>query len=107
MWYLVLSHAAGQEEGRRARLDDHMTWLLDEHRAGRVLFSGPTSDKTTGIFIVLAGSREEAEEIASADPHHIFGDRKMEVVEWDAQRSMRLQGPTIAEIEAMARDAST
>jgi uncharacterized protein len=102
VWYLVLSRTTGSDEARKAHLQDHMDWLLAEHRAGRVLFSGPTPDKSYGIYVMVASSLDEAERIAAADPHHIHGERSMEVLEWDAQRAMRLEGPTIAEIEAMA-----
>jgi uncharacterized protein YciI len=102
MWYLVLSRANGSEEARKAHLREHMDWLLDAHRAGSVLFSGPTADKETGIYVMVAASLAEAEAIAAADPHHVYGERTMEVMEWDAQRSMRLDGPTIEEISAMA-----
>jgi uncharacterized protein YciI len=79
-----------------------MDWLLAQHRAGRMLFSGPTPDKSCGIYVLVADSLAEAKRIGAADPHHIHGERSMEVLEWDAQRSMRLEGPTIDEIEAMA-----
>lgn len=102
MWYLVLSRGNGNEEARKAHLKEHMDWLLDAHRAGSVLFSGPTPDKETGIYVMAASSLAEAEAIAAADPHHIFGERTMEVLEWDAQRSMRLNGPTIEDISSMA-----
>jgi nicotinamidase-related amidase len=79
-----------------------MDWLLAEHRAGTILFSGPTPDKTYGIYVLAASGLEEARRIAAADPHHIHGDRSMEVLEWDAQRAFRLEGPTIEQVEGMA-----
>ena len=103
LWYLVLSRAAGSEEARKAHLKEHMDWLLEAHRAGTVLFSGPTADKSTGIYVMLASSHDEAVKLAAGDPHHIYGDRAAEVLEWDAQRAMRLDGPTVDEVEAMAR----
>lgn len=103
MWYLVLSRITeGSEEGRKAHLQEHMDWLLDAHRAGHILFSGPTPDRGTGIYVMVGSSLEEVTEITGGDPHHIYSERAMEVIEWDAQRSMRLEGPTIEEIQAMA-----
>jgi uncharacterized protein YciI len=102
MWYLVLSRRVGSEQERQLHHEVHMEWLLEQHRLGHVLFSGPTSDRSCGIYVLLASSRAEAEEIAAGDPHHMHGDRKMEIFEWEPRRAMRLDGPTIAELEVMA-----
>ena len=103
MWYIVLSRSLPeQEENKQLRYDDHRKWLEDQHREGRLLFSGPTSDRTYGIYIMLASSKAEAERMAARDPHHINGIRTMEVLEWNAHRAFRLDGPTIADVERMA-----
>jgi uncharacterized protein YciI len=102
MWYLVVSRAIGPEEQRLANHEPHLEWLLEQHRAGRALFSGPTSDRVYGIYVLLAPSLEEARKLAAEDPHHLQGDREMEVFEWEPRRAMRLDGPTIADLEAMA-----
>ena len=45
MWYLVLSRSLpDQKENKQLHLPEHRQWLEDQHRSGRVLFSGPTSD---------------------------------------------------------------
>jgi uncharacterized protein YciI len=49
MWYLVLSRRVGSEEQRLANHESHLEWLLEQHRAGRVHYSGPTSDRVCGI----------------------------------------------------------
>ena len=103
MWYLILSRIVeGKEEERKAHLQEHMDWLLKTHREGHILFSGPTPDKGTGIYVMRASSVDEATRIAASDPHHVYGERQMEVMAWDAQRVMRLEGPTVADIEEMA-----
>ncbi|HEY6996536.1 MAG TPA: YciI family protein [Candidatus Binatia bacterium] len=44
MWYLVLSHSLPEkEQAKQANYEDHRRWLDDQHRAGRLLFSGPTT----------------------------------------------------------------
>lgn len=102
MWYLVLSRIVeGAEEARKAHLQEHMDWLLAAHRDGHILFSGPTPDKQTGIYVMVASNLEGATEIAAKDPHHIYGEREMEVMEWDVQRTMRLDGPDVEDIESM------
>jgi uncharacterized protein len=103
MWYLVLSHSLpDQKENKQRHLPEHRKWLEDQHRAGRILFSGPTSDRSHGIYIVLASSLSEATKLAAQDPDHIRGIGTMEVLEWHAHRAFRLNGPTIAEVEEMA-----
>jgi uncharacterized protein YciI len=84
-----------------------MEWQLDAHRAGRILFSGPTADRVYGVYVLLAADRREAEQLASKDPYHRAGVRSMEVLEWEVEQAMRLEGPTISEVEAMARGAAT
>jgi uncharacterized protein YciI len=107
MWYIVLSRSLpGKEESKQENYEPHRQWLDDQHRAGRLLFSGPTSDRAYGIYIMLADSKAEAERIAGEDPHHSRGIRSMEVLEWNAHRAFRLEGPTIADVEAMARKST-
>lgn len=104
MWYLVLSRSLpeGADEKQR-NYEAHRQWLDDQHRAGRLLFSGPTTDGVYGVYIMLASSLEEAKAIAAQDPHHAEGIRQMEVREWRAHRAFRLSGPTISDIEKMAK----
>ena len=103
MWYLVLSRSLPeQKENKQLHLPEHRQWLEDQHRAGRVLFSGPTSDRSVGIYVVLAASLNDAEKLAAQDPDHVSGIGIMEVLEWNAHRAFRLDGPTIADVERMA-----
>jgi uncharacterized protein YciI len=104
MWYIVLSRSLPEEEkNRELHYEEHRQWLDDQHRAGRLLFSGPTADRAYGIYIMLAANRQEAERIASQDPHHTRGIRTMEVLEWEPRRAFRLHGLSIADVERMAR----
>jgi|SRR5579871_4895482 len=103
MWYLVLSRRVRTNEERQARTPAHQEWLDAQHRAGRILFSGPITDGSHGVYVILADNLSEAERLAGEDPYHVHGDREMQVWEWNAHRAMRLSGPTIAELEAMAR----
>jgi len=103
MWYIILSRSLPEkEEIKQQHYEEHRQWLDDQHQSGRLLFSGPTSDRSYGIYIMLASSKSEAECIAAQDPHHVRGIRTMEVFEWNAHRAFRLNGPTIADVERMA-----
>jgi uncharacterized protein YciI len=103
MWYIILSRSLPEkEESKQQHYGEHRQWLDDQHQSGRLLFSGPTSDRSYGIYIMLASSKSEAVRIAAQDPHHVRGIRTMEVFEWNAHRAFRLNGPTIADVERMA-----
>jgi uncharacterized protein YciI len=92
-----------KETDKQLNYEAHRQWLDDQHRAGRLLFSGPTSDGAYGIYIMLAASLDEAKSIAGQDPHHARGIRQMEVLEWRAHRAFRLEGPSIAEVEKLSQ----
>lgn len=103
MWYIVLSRSLPEkEESKQTHYDEHRQWLDNQHRAGRLLFSGPTTDGAYGIYILLASSLAEAKSIAAEDSHHRRGIRAMEVLEWDPRRAFRMDY-TIAEVERMAK----
>ena len=104
MWYLVMSRSLPEKEQDKQRnYEDHRQWLDDQHRAGRLMFSGPTTDGRYGVYVMLAANLEEAKALAATDPHHRRGIREMEVLEWRARRAFRLDKPTIADVEALAR----
>jgi uncharacterized protein YciI len=92
-----------KETDKQLNYEAHRQWLDDQHRAGRLLFSGPTSDGAYGIYIMLAASLDEAKSIAGQDPHHARGIRQMEVLEWRAHRAFRLEGPSIAEVQKLSQ----
>jgi uncharacterized protein YciI len=66
MWYIVLSRSLPEKDQDKERnYEAHRQWLDDQHRAGRLLFSGPTTDGKYGVYIVLASSLDEAKSIAA------------------------------------------
>ena len=104
MWYLVMSRSLPEKEQDKQRnYEEHRQWRDDQHQAGRLLFSGPTTDGGYGIYVMLAANLDEAKWIAASDPHHARGIRTMEVLEWRAHRAFRLDGPSIADVENIAR----
>ena len=104
MWYIVMSRSLPEkEQDKQLNYEEHRQWLDDQHRAGRLLFSGPTTDGGYGIYIMLAANLEDAKSLAAQDPHHARGIRAMEVLEWRAHRAFRLAGPTIADVEKLAK----
>ena len=108
MWYIVMSRSLPErDEEKQRNYEEHRQWLDEQHRAGRLLFSGPTTDGGYGIYVMLAGSLDEAKAVAAQDPHHARGIRQMEVLEWRAHRAFRLDGPTISDLEQMANGKSS
>jgi uncharacterized protein len=104
MWYIVMSRSLpGKDEDKQRNYEEHRQWLDDQHRAGRLLFSGPTTDGRSGVYIMLAANLEEANSIAAQDPHHARGIRAMEVLEWRAHRAFRLSGPSITDVEKLTK----
>jgi uncharacterized protein YciI len=75
-------------------------WLEEQHKAGRLLFSGPTTDGAHGIYIMLAANLEEAKTIAAQDSHHLRGIRAMEVLEWDPRRAFHMDKYTFGRVGA-------
>jgi len=107
MWYLVLSRDLAREDAKQSHRDAHAAWLDAQHRAGRALFSGPSTDGRYGLYVLLAPSLDDARALAGQDPYHQHGIRDLEqVLEWDPRRAMRLAGPSVADLEAMARGDS-
>lgn len=104
MWYLVLSRRVRTTAEMEPRTPAHRDWLDAQHRVGNLLFSGPSTDGMYGIYIVLADNLEDAKRLAGQDPYHVHGDRDMQVLEWRAHRAMRLDGPTIEQIDAISRN---
>lgn len=103
MWYLVLSRSLPEKEAEKQKnYEDHRQWLDDQHKAGRLLFSGPTTDGAFGVYVLLAKNLDEAKAVAGADPHHERGIRQMEVLEWRVHRAFRLDR-TIEDVEKMAK----
>ena len=73
MWYLVMRRPVKPREDWTVNLDQHLVWMKQQHDNGSILFSGPTPDRKFGIYVIRAGSKAQAEEIASTDPYTAAG----------------------------------
>jgi hypothetical protein len=73
-------------ETHRETFDAHTKWLSDIEKSGVMFASGPLRDETawdgSGMAIIRAESRQEAEEIAASEPFHQAGIRINEVEGW-------------------------
>jgi uncharacterized protein len=61
----------------------HMDFLAENEKAGKIFARGRFSDNSGGMVIYIASSFEEAEKIAQSDPLFSSGARTLELHEWD------------------------
>ena len=68
MWYLMLSHTdlpPVSAEVSKETLTNHFAFLKRQHATGNILFSGPTPDRSMGIYVIKASSYDQALAIAA------------------------------------------
>jgi caffeoyl-CoA O-methyltransferase len=99
MWYLIIRRDVQPRDQWTATLDGHLAWMREQHLAGRVLFSGPTADIRTGIYVVHAPSRTEAERIAASDPFTAAGHCTFDLYEWDVRQVLGAGPFSTAELD--------
>lgn len=63
-------------------LPDHFDYLAALKADGRLLLSGPVTDRTGGFVLLRADSLEQAHALAQADPLVARGLDRYEVREW-------------------------
>jgi uncharacterized protein YciI len=100
MWYLVLRQAIKPREQWTVTLDQHLAWMKQQHEAGTILFSGPTTDRKYGVYVIRAGSKEAAAQIAGSDPYTAAGFCSFELLEWEVHQIMGAGPFTAAEMRA-------
>jgi uncharacterized protein YciI len=83
MWFLAQRRGVKPREEWTVTLDEHFVWMKAQHEAGRIVLSGPTPDRKVGMYLIRAGSREEAEQIAAGDPYTAAGCTTFELIEWE------------------------
>jgi caffeoyl-CoA O-methyltransferase len=100
MWYLIIRRDVQPRDRWTATLDEHLAWMREQHLGGRVLFSGPTADIRTGIYVVRAPTRAEAERIAGDDPFTRAGHCAFDLYEWDVRQALGAGPFSTAELDA-------
>ncbi len=71
---------------RTATLDQHLVWMKAQHEAGTIILSGPSPDLELGMYLIRAGSPEEANRIAASDPYTVAGDSSYELQQWNIRQ---------------------
>jgi uncharacterized protein YciI len=100
MWYLILRRPLKPREEWTVTLDQHLVWMKRQHETGTILFSGPSSDRKYGIYVIKAATREEAEKIAATDPYTAAGLCAFETIEWEVHQILGAGPFTAAEMRA-------
>ena len=98
MWYLILRRPVKPREEWTVSLDQHLVWMKRQHESGTILFSGPTSDRKFGIYVIRANSKAEAEKIAASDPYTEAGLSAFELLGWEVHQIMGAGPFTSAEM---------
>jgi uncharacterized protein YciI len=86
VWYLALRRNLQPRDAWNVSLDEHLSWMRQQHLAGKVVLSGPTPDRSMGIDLIRTGSRSEAEAIAGSDPVTAAGHCTFDVIEWEVHQ---------------------
>jgi len=72
--------------------------MKQQHQSGKILFSGPTTDRKYGVYVIRAESKQEAEQIAASDPYTAAGFCAFELLEWEVHQIMGVGPFTSAEM---------
>ena len=88
MWFLCQRVANVPRSQWTATLDQHLAWMKRMHDEGHILLSGPTADRTIGMYLIRAASRTEAETIAAGDPYTAAGHTRFDLIEWEIHQIM-------------------
>ena len=100
MWYLVLRRPVKPREEWTVGLDQHLVWMKQQHETGKILFSGPTTDRKLGIYVIKAATKDEAEGVAASDPYTAAGYCAFDLFEWEIHQIMGVGPFTAAELRA-------
>lgn len=82
-WFLTLHRWAVERRSAMSLLQEHRRWVLRQHRAGRILISGPGADRDLGIMIVRAPNAGAVEDLFTDEPWLANGMRTVEIIPWD------------------------
>jgi uncharacterized protein len=81
-YFAAVLHLEDSEKNKTLR-PQHIAFLLDQERKGRIFARGPFSDGAGGLVIYQAESLEEARNLAESDPYVAGGARRLELHPWE------------------------
>lgn len=85
--YVVLSTPGERPEHLPRHVPPHIDYMVGLEKQGVLFMAGPFLDASgkpapSGMWILRASSREEANALAAGDPFHSSGARTFQVEEW-------------------------
>ncbi len=105
VWYLCVSRPVDEDPATLTRIrglrSKHFEWLREQEAAGRLLFSGPTSDNRIGIIVVRAESLEDARRMLDSETWHAAGLRSYELHEWEVHQALGVGTFTVEAADAV------
>ena len=86
--FVVTSRPVVSPEDFMPHLADHLAYIGEQERAGRIMLAGPLSDEAgeamsgIGFQVWRAANWDEAKALAEADPMHVAGVKAFEMRRW-------------------------
>lgn len=82
MVYCALLKIVDPELAKRVR-PDHLAYVAEQYRRGRVMLAGPFADASGGLVVYQNLSADDAAAIAREDPAVRSGARALTLYAWD------------------------
>jgi len=91
LYYIVLRrNLTPRSQWRDDVLQAHLEWAKVSAECGDLIFSGPASNKSMGIYLLRASSEASARKIAERDPVISNGYCSYQLRDWDIQLGKHL-----------------
>jgi uncharacterized protein YciI len=104
MWYLTLHRwTGGRTSAGREAIAEHLTWMREQQRAGKVLIAGPTPDHELGIIVFGHMPEAELHELCRTEPLIAAGLRTYDAHPWEVHHLLGIGGFDLETVAAMAR----
>ena len=84
MTYYTVFLSMKDEEKNKTYRPDHLAFLEEKEKDGRIFARGPLADGSGGLVIYLAETLAEVESMVKKDPYVIQGARDYVIKEWKA-----------------------
>jgi len=82
-YYVVILEPIGDQSEAAKHRGEHLAYLEEQKKKGRLIFGGRFTDGSGGMYILLVENRSVAEEIAKNDPYCKLGFRIPKIKEWE------------------------
>jgi uncharacterized protein YciI len=104
MFYLALRRNLQPRGEWTVSLDEHLAWMKRQHDAGAILLSGPSPDRSLGIYLIRAASLADAKDVAASDPFTAAGHCAADVIQWEIHQILGVGGFTAAAQRVLTAD---